>query len=87
AAGRDTLAALRIGVHTMKTGGYASEYDANIGNVLARILCGGDLSAGQWVDEQVFLDLEREAFVALSREPKTHERIKTLLETGKPARN
>ena len=87
AAGRDTLAALRIGLHTMKTGGYASEYDAHIGNMLARILCGGDLSAGQWADEQVFLDLEREAFVALSREPKTHERIKTLLETGKPARN
>jgi 3-hydroxyacyl-CoA dehydrogenase len=87
AAGRDTLAALRVGVHSMKTAGYASEYDAHVGNVLARILCGGELSAGQWVDEQVFLDLEREAFVALCREPRTQERMKTLLETGRAVRN
>jgi 3-hydroxyacyl-CoA dehydrogenase len=87
AAGRDTLAALRVAVHSMKTGGYATEYDAHIGNVLARILCGGELSAGQWVDEQVFLDLERETFVALCREPRTQQRIQTLLETGKAIRN
>jgi len=54
---------------------------------VAYILCGGDLSSGQWVEEQYFLDLEREAFVSLCGEPKTLERIKHMLETGQPLRN
>ena len=87
AAGRDVLAALKLGVHTLQAGGYASEYDAHIGKTLAYVLCGGALAPAQWVDEQYFLDLEREAFVALCREPKTQQRIQVLLETGKPARN
>lgn len=87
AAGRDALAALKIGVHGMKAGGYASEYDAHVGNTLAHVLCGGEIAPAQWVDEQYFLDLEREAFVALCRQPKTQERIQAVLETGKPLRN
>jgi 3-hydroxyacyl-CoA dehydrogenase len=50
-------------------------------------LCGGELSSGQWVGEQFFLDLERAAFVALVAEPKTQERIQAMIETGKPLRN
>jgi 3-hydroxyacyl-CoA dehydrogenase len=87
AAGRDALAALRAGLYVMQQGGYMSEYDLHVSNKVAYILCGGDLSAGQWVDEQHFLDLEREAFVSLCGEPKTLERIKHMLETGKPLRN
>jgi 3-hydroxyacyl-CoA dehydrogenase len=71
----------------MQQGGYMSEYDLHVSNKVAYILCGGDLSAGQWVDEQHFLDLEREAFVSLCGEPKTLERITHMLETGKPLRN
>ncbi len=87
AAGRDALAALRAGLYVMQQGGYMSEYDLHVSNKVAYILCGGDLSSGQWVDEQYFLDLEREAFVSLCGEPKTLERIKHMLETGKPLRN
>jgi 3-hydroxyacyl-CoA dehydrogenase len=87
AAGRDALAALRAGLYVMQQGGYMSEYDLHISGKVAHILCGGDLSSGQWVDEQYFLDLEREAFVSLCGEPKTIERIKHLLGTGKPLRN
>ena len=64
-----------------------SEYDLHVSGKVAYVLCGGDLSAGQWVDEQYFLDLEREAFVALCGEPKTIERIRHMLATGKPLRN
>jgi 3-hydroxyacyl-CoA dehydrogenase len=64
-----------------------SEYDAVVSSRLASILCGGDLSAGQWVDEQFLLDREREAFVALCHEPKTIERIQFMLASGKPLRN
>jgi 3-hydroxyacyl-CoA dehydrogenase len=39
------------------------------------------------VDEQYLLDLERDAFVQLCGEAKTQERIKYLLENGKPLFN
>jgi 3-hydroxyacyl-CoA dehydrogenase len=87
AAGRDAHAALRAGLYVMQQGGYMSEYDLHVSNKVAYILCGGDLSSGQWVGEQHFLDLEREAFVSLCGEPKTLERIKHMLEAGKPLRN
>jgi 3-hydroxyacyl-CoA dehydrogenase len=87
AAGRDVRAGLRAGIYVIQQGGYISDYDAVISSRLASILCGGDLSSGQWVDEQYLLDCEREAFVALCREPKTIERIQHMLSTGKPLRN
>jgi 3-hydroxyacyl-CoA dehydrogenase len=58
-----------------------------VGRHLANVLCGGDLSLGQWVSEQYILDLEREAFVELTKQPKTLERIWSFLQTGKPVRN
>jgi 3-hydroxyacyl-CoA dehydrogenase len=87
AAGRGALAALRAGLYVMQQGGYMSEYDLHVSGKVAHILCGGELSSGQWVDEQHFLDLEREAFVSLCGEPKTLARIKHMLESGKPLRN
>jgi 3-hydroxyacyl-CoA dehydrogenase len=87
AAGRDALAALKIALYQMNEGGYATDHDVVIGNHLANILCGGELSAPTWVGEQRILDLEREAFVALCHEPKTLERIWHMLQTNKPLRN
>ena len=87
AGGRDAFAALRAGLYVMQQGGYMSEYDLHVSEKVAYVLCGGRLSAGQWVDEQYFLDLEREAFVSLCGEPRTLERIKHMLETGKALRN
>ncbi len=85
--GRDGLAALTIAVHGMKEGGYISEYDEYLGKVLGGVLCGGDVPGGTMVAEQTFLDLEREAFVALCRQEKTMARILHMLEKGKPLRN
>jgi 3-hydroxyacyl-CoA dehydrogenase len=87
AAGRDALAALRMAVYTLREGGFATEHEALIANHIAYVLCGGDLSEPGWVPEQYILDLEREAFVALCHEPKTHERIAFMLQNGKPLRN
>lgn len=87
AAGRDARAALRANVHIQKQGGFLTDFEALIGWHLAGVLCGGDLSAAQWVDEQTFLDLERRAFVELAQHPKSAERIRSLMETGKPLRN
>jgi 3-hydroxyacyl-CoA dehydrogenase len=87
AAGRDTLAALKLGVWMYQQGRYLSEHDKLIGEKLASAICGGNLSAPQWVDEQHFLDLERAGFVALTKEAKTVERMWHMLQTGKPLRN
>ena len=54
---------------------------------LAHVLCGGNLSSPTIVSEQYLLDLEREAFLSLCGEEKTLERIKYMLEKGKPLRN
>ncbi len=87
AAGRDARAALELGVRTLQWGRFASEHDALIGTTLARVLCGGDLSQPQWVDEDHILKLEREAFVALLHQQKTLDRMQALLTTRKPLRN
>lgn len=87
AAGRDALAALKLGVQGFVWGKYASEHDQVISNKLAYVLCGGDLSAPQWVDAWYVLDLEREAFLSLAGEQKTQQRIMHMLQHGKPLRN
>jgi 3-hydroxyacyl-CoA dehydrogenase len=87
AAGRDAYAALEIGLHQLHGGGYASDHDVLIGKTLGYILTGGELSAPAWVDEQVILDLERDAFVSLCHEKKTVERMWYMLQNRKPLRN
>jgi 3-hydroxyacyl-CoA dehydrogenase len=87
AAGRDVLAALKAGIYVLQQGGYITEYDVVISGKLAHVLCGGDLSAGEWVSEQYLLDLEREVFVGLLQEQRTIDRIQHMLKTGKPLRN
>ena len=87
ALGRDGLAALKIGIYLMQTAGYATDYDAEIARRLALVLTGDGVSAPQWLDEQFILDLERREFVALCQQPKTLERARYTLETGKPLRN
>ncbi len=87
AAGERLLAALRLAIYSLLQGKYISEYDAYVGGKLAYVLCGGNLTAPTWVDEQYILDLEREAFISLCGEEKTRERIWYFLNTGKTLRN
>jgi 3-hydroxyacyl-CoA dehydrogenase len=87
AAGRDVLSTLHIGIYTFGEGKYISEHDALIGKKVAYVLTGGNISQPQWIDEQYFLDLEREGFMSLCGEPKTQERIWHFLQKGKPLRN
>ncbi len=85
--GRTGLALFEAGVNGMLLGNYISEHDAKIAKKLAWIMCGGDLTAPQEVSEQYLLDLERQMFVELTAEPKTLERIQSILFKGKPLRN
>ena len=87
AAGRDALATLQVYIEMQRLAGFISEHDAKVANKVAYVVCGGDLSQPQWVDEQYFLDLEREALLSLAGEPLTQARLWHMLQTGKPLRN
>ncbi len=87
APGRSVAASIKSSLWNLKMGGFATEYDAEIGAVVAEIVCGGDVPPGTPVSEQDFLDLEREGFMRLCRNKKTAERIQHMLKTGKPLRN
>lgn len=87
AAGYDAAQTIGIRVWGMVQGKFASEHDALIAKKIAHVLCGGMVAEGALVSEQHILDLEREAFLALCGEKKTHERVEHMLKTGKPLRN
>jgi 3-hydroxyacyl-CoA dehydrogenase len=71
----------------MRRGDYISDHDVKVANHIAYVLCGGNVTPGTPVSEHYLLDLEREAFLSLSGEPKTQERIAHTLKTGRPLRN
>ncbi len=87
AAGRDALAAIQVGAWMFKEGQYITQYDHHVAGKLAYVMCGGELTRGQWVSEQFILDLEREAILSLLGEEKTQARMWNFLQTGKPLRN
>ncbi len=85
--GQSGLGAMLAGINGMAVGGYATEHDSVVAKKLAYVMCGGDLSEPTLVTEQYLLNLEREAFLSLTGEKKTLERIQSVLKTGKPLRN
>ncbi len=87
ALGNRALAPLKISMHQMKRGGYISDYDLLLGSKLGMILCGGNCNNIQKVSEQYILDMERETFLSLCGERNTLERIRHMLEKGRPLRN
>jgi 3-hydroxyacyl-CoA dehydrogenase len=86
-AGESGCALLNLGVYLALESAYITPYDAVIGEKLASVLSGGRLTGEQAVSEQYLLDLEREAFLSLCGDARTRQRMKHLLETGKPLRN
>jgi 3-hydroxyacyl-CoA dehydrogenase len=87
APGENVLAALKMGVYLMRQGEFISDHEVKIGNKIAEVLCGGNITPGTPVSEQYILDLEREGFKSLCGEKKTQERIQFTLKTGKTLRN
>lgn len=85
--GKQALGAFYVGTDQMMAGKYISEHDKKIANKLAYVMAGGDLSEASYVSEQYLLDLEREAFLSLTGERKTLERLQHMLKKGKPLRN
>lgn len=85
--GRTGLGMLYAGINGMMRANYISDHDVKIGQKLAYVMCGGDLSEPTTVSEQYLLNLEREAFLSLAGERKTLERLQSVIKTGKPVRN
>jgi len=85
--GNQGLGIVYVGASSMEAGHYISEHDKLISEKLGWVMCGGDLSAPNEVDEQYLLDMERKAFLELCATRKTLERIQAMLTTGKPLRN
>jgi len=87
ASGALVRAALEMGIKTLQWSRYATEYDGVVAGHLACVLTGGNLTQPQWVPEEYILKLEKEAFLELLKNEKTHERFEAMLKTGKPLRN
>jgi len=86
--GPSGLAALSMAVDGFVKTGKATAHDEVVAGSLARVLTGGkDCDVTEPVTESALLDLEREEFIALVRNPDTLARIEHMLETGKPLRN
>ncbi|MGQ0525923.1 MAG: 3-hydroxyacyl-CoA dehydrogenase/enoyl-CoA hydratase family protein [Betaproteobacteria bacterium] len=86
-AGRSAISTIKAFMVNMLAGGYISEHDYLIGTKIAIVMCGGELDGGALVDEQWFLDLERQHFMELIATQKSQARIEHMLKTGKPLRN
>jgi len=86
-AGNTGIATIKSLLVNMREGGFISEHDNLIGEKIAYVMCGGDLTPGSLVDEDWFLELERAAFMELLATEKTQARIEHTLKTGKPLRN
>ncbi len=87
APGRSIAASIKSHLWNMREGNFISPYDAEIGGLIADVICGGDVLPGTLINEQDLLDLERQAFLTLCGNKKTAERIQHMLKKGKPLRN
>lgn len=85
--GKQALGMFYVGTDQMFAGNFVSEHDKKIANKLAYVMSGGDLSESTLVSEQYLLDLEREAFLSLTTERKSLERLQHMIQKGKPLRN
>ena len=81
--GEEGIARLNLQTHLLRQADVINDYTQHLANQLAYVLCGGKLSAPQFVTEQYLLDLEREIFLSLCGEQQTHARIEATLQRGK----
>nr|WP_306304143.1 hypothetical protein [Desulfosarcina cetonica] len=74
-------------LYNMRSAKFVSEYDTFLARRIAWVISGGDVRTNSMVDEEVILNLEREAFLDFWKQEKTVARVEHMLTTGKPLRN
>ncbi len=85
--GKTAKILLSMGIKAFHLLGKATDYDVEVAEKLAFVLSGGDCDMTSPLTEDDMLALEREAFVALVKQPGTLARLEHMLKTGKPLRN
>jgi 3-hydroxyacyl-CoA dehydrogenase len=74
-------------IFNMRSAKFISDHDAFLARRIAVVISGGHVRSNSEVDEEVILNLEREAFIDFLKQEKTLARIEHMLKTGKPLRN
>jgi 3-hydroxyacyl-CoA dehydrogenase len=87
AVGENGFARLMMEVHWAHKAEQISDHDRLIAEKIAYVMTGGAIRSATPLPEEHFHALEREVFIELCQTAKTHERIRHMLETGKPLRN
>jgi 3-hydroxyacyl-CoA dehydrogenase len=87
AYGNQVLTRLLIELHNLKRGNFITEHDFTIASQIAYVLAGGDLSQPAEMPLSYFYQLEIQVVGYLAQQPKTWDRMRHMLETGKPLRN
>jgi len=78
---------IEVEIFNMLKGKFITEYDAFLAKRIAYVISGGEVRDNSSIQEDVILNLEREAFVDFWKEEKTMARVENMLKTGKPLRN
>jgi 3-hydroxyacyl-CoA dehydrogenase len=78
---------LGMAVKDFQKKGVATAYDGVVADRLAEVLTGGEADLIDTVTEEQLLKLERKAFLASVKDPRTQARVEHMLTTGKPLRN
>ncbi len=85
--GPTAKAAFDLAVDGFAQQGKATAYDVVVSKKVGHILSGGNTDITVVMNEDQLLDMEREAFLELTKTTGTINRIEHMLETGKPLRN
>ena len=85
--GPTAKAAFDLAVDGFAQQGKATTYDVVVSKKVGHILSGGNTDITVVMNEDQLLDMEREAFLELTKTTGTINRIEHMLETGKPLRN
>ena len=85
--GRETWDRMQEWLSAAREEGRLTAHDVTTGAQIARIVTGGDVAAGTWMEEDDLFELEREAFIDLAQTQETRARIEHMLEHGTPLRN
>ena len=87
APGRDVFQAMQEWLQKALAAGKLTPHNVVVATELARIVTGGDVSAGTKMSEQDLYDAERRAFLKLVSTDATQERINSMLDTGITTQN
>lgn len=85
--GKTARMAFDMGVKQFEKQGKVTPHDKVVSAAVGYVISGGNTDITKELNEQQLLDLEREKFMELVRNPNTMARIEHMLETGKPLRN